>query len=50
MSKLLIAGKDCKDCVYLSQTEDKNKIYCACREKTYVWGGYVACEDKEVRK
>lgn len=42
---MITAGKDCRDCKHC--TFDNMKVHCAARDKQYVYGMKVPCEDKE---
>ena len=47
---IIIAGKDCENCVYASIDEtDKSRIrvYCDARDKQYYWGQNIQCDDKK---
>lgn len=47
--KMIIAGKDCEDCAK-SVLDETNKakimVYCGIRDKWYIWGASIPCEDK----
>ena len=46
---MIIAGKDCEDCRY-STFDESNKakimVYCRIRDKWYIYGQALQCEDK----
>jgi len=51
IDNMIIAGKDCDKCQYsLINDSSKSKvvIYCKARDKTYIWGQSIPCEDKKV--
>lgn len=43
---MIVAGKDCQDCIYY---EPIDKFYnkCTARDKKYHYGQWVPCEDKK---
>lgn len=44
---MIICGAECEDCVhYVGEDEDRRKIYCAAKEKTYWYGQCIPCESK----
>ena len=54
--KMILAGKDCADCVYsvfyhrvLPDGTSRDKSYCFARNKEYFYGQCIPCEDKEKR-
>lgn len=47
MSKTITAYKDCKGCIYLGEI-DKYYMHCKIRDKKYMYGQSVPCDDKEV--
>ena len=46
MSKTITAYKDCKECVYLERI-DPYYMHCKVRDKKYMYGQSVPCDDKE---
>ena len=42
----ITAYKDCKNCKYL-EVIDKFYMHCTARDKKYMYGQAVPCEDKE---
>ena len=46
---MIIAGKDCEDCAK-SVVDESNKakimVYCGIRDKWYIWGASIPCDDK----
>jgi len=50
MAEKLILTSECEKCAHSTINEtDKSKItiYCDVKDRTYVWGQYIACEYKE---
>ena len=43
---MIVAGKECQDCIYYSQI-DKFYSHCSARNKRYHYGQWVPCEDKK---
>lgn len=46
---VIIAGKECEDCgraVIDESNKAKIIVYCAARDKYYIWGACIPCEDK----
>jgi len=43
---MIVAGKECQDCIYYSQI-DKFYSHCSARNKKYHYGQWVPCEDKK---
>ena len=43
---MIVAGKECQDCIYYSQI-DKFYSHCSARDKKYHYGQWVPCEDKK---
>lgn len=39
-------GDDCRNCVYMNEI-DKLHIVCKARNKTYVYGQSIICEDRK---
>ncbi len=50
---MIIAGADCKDCVY-STINDRDvsriKVVCGAKGKEYYYGQCIPCDFKEVKK
>lgn len=50
MGNMIIAGKECESCAY-SNIDDSNKskiiIKCKARNKVYLWGQCIPCNDKK---
>ena len=46
---MIIVGADCEDCKYLENNENNknNKVICKAKNKTYFYGQYVQCDNKE---
>lgn len=46
---MIIVGRDCEDCTK-STFDESNKakimVYCTAREKWYIYGSCIPCEDK----
>lgn len=50
MASMIIAGEDCKNCIYNSVDDlDKSKVMVECKikAKKYHWGQCVPCDLKE---
>lgn len=49
MSKMIICGRDCEDCVNAQFVEDRKslKVFCEARNKEYYYGQRVPCDDYE---
>ena len=47
--KTITACKDCKDCMYFTML-DKFHMTCLARDKKYMYGQAVPCDDKKVGK
>ena len=43
---MIVAYKECQDCVYYSPI-DKFYCHCSARDKKYHYGQWVPCEDKK---
>lgn len=43
---MIIVGDDCKGCKYFKDNNN-NKVTCEARNKTYYYGQYVPCENRE---
>lgn len=46
MSKTITAYKDCKGCIHLEEI-DKYYMHCKARDKKYMYGQSIPCDDKE---
>lgn len=46
MAKMLVAGRDCENCVH-AEIKNGGDVICHKRNKKYFYGQYVPCEDKE---
>ena len=48
----MICTNECVNCIHSDLDEDhiELKFYCDAREKYYIYGQYVPCESKELRK
>lgn len=46
MGKTITACKDCKGCIYFEMI-DKFYMHCKVRDKKYMYGQSIPCEDKE---
>ena len=44
--EIILAYKECEDCIYF-QKIDKFNMICQKREKKYLYGQWVPCEDKK---
>ncbi len=50
--KMITVGEECKNCIHsIIDESDKSMIFVECnaRNKTYLWGQRVPCEDKKVK-
>lgn len=49
MSKMIICGKECEDCVNAQFFENKKiiKVFCEAKNKEYYYGQRVPCESYE---
>ena len=48
-NNMIIAGDDCEDCTRSTFNEDnpaKIMVYCAARDKWYIYGQCIPCEEK----
>lgn len=48
-NNMIIAGDDCENCTRSTFNEDnpaKIMVYCAARDKWYIYGQCIPCEDK----
>ena len=45
---MVLAGTDCQECKYFEYNEDNNKITCKARDKSYYYGQYIVCDDREI--
>lgn len=52
MANMIIAGKECEDCIY-STINESNKakimVSCSIKNKEYIWGMCIPCEYREVK-
>lgn len=47
---MIICGKDCVDCIYVSNNSDNKgheRVYCSFRNRSYYYGQSINCDDKE---
>lgn len=49
MAKMLVAGRDCENCVH-ADIKESGDVFCHYRNKKYFYGQYVPCDDKEERE
>lgn len=49
MAKMLVAGRDCENCVH-ADIKESGDVFCHHRNKKYFYGQYVPCDDKEERE
>lgn len=50
MDNIIVAGEDCEKCFYGTiDNSNKSKIVvnCSYKNKKYIWGQYVPCDDKK---
>lgn len=48
---MIICGQECEDCIhYVDELEDRRKIYCSYKEKTYWYGQCIPCDNKVKRR
>lgn len=48
---MIIVGKDCEGCMHGTvddSSKSKTMINCAARNKSYIWGQSIPCEDRRV--
>ena len=53
MNGMIIVGKECEECRFATiDDSDKAKIvvYCGARDKFYIWGQCIPCDDRMVIK
>lgn len=53
MDSMIIVGKDCEKCMHCSIDDSiKSKILvnCAARDKSYIWGQCIPCEDRKTKQ
>ena len=46
---MIIVGRDCEDCgkaTFDESNKAKIMVYCASRDKWYIYGSCIPCEDK----
>lgn len=49
----MILTSECEQCIHsIINEEDKAriKVYCKVKDKTYYWGQYIPCENKDIKK
>ena len=49
MAKMLVAGRDCENCVH-ADIKESGDVFCHYRNKKYFYGQYVPCDDQEERE
>lgn len=50
---MIIVGKDCEKCIHGTiddSSKSKTIIKCTARNKSYIWGQSIPCENKRVIK
>ncbi len=50
-SGMILVGTECDKCRYCTELEeDKNKVYCGAKDKTYYIGACIPCDLMEVEE
>lgn len=49
-SNMILVGSDCENCRYYTELEDKNKVYCGIKDKSYYIGSCIQCDLMEAEE